>query len=141
MKLKYNWSEVQKYYDNVKSVRKTIRFFGMSHQSWNKAKKVGRIITRDNRIPIETLLSRKTSDGRTHRKQRLIRDGYLIKECYICFLKDWLNKPISLQIDHINGDSTDWRLENLRLLCPNCHSQTDTFSGRNNKKITESSNR
>lgn len=42
----------------------------------------------------------------------------------------WNQKPLKLQVDHINGDSDDHRLENLRYLCPNCHSQTDTFSGR-----------
>lgn len=45
----------------------------------------------------------------------------------------WNEKPIRLQIDHINGVRTDNRFENLRYLCPNCHSQTDTFTGRNIK--------
>ena len=49
----------------------------------------------------------------------------------------WQNKPLMLQIDHINGDSTDQRIENLRFLCPNCHSQTDNFCGRKNKKYRE----
>jgi 5-methylcytosine-specific restriction endonuclease McrA len=47
------------------------------------------------------------------------------------------NKSISLQLDHINGIRTDNRLENLRLLCPNCHSQTETFCGKNNRKKKE----
>ena len=46
----------------------------------------------------------------------------------------WNGKSITLQLDHTNGIRTDNRLENLRLLCPNCHSQTITFSGRNKKK-------
>lgn len=64
-------------------------------------------------------------------KQRLFKANLLHKKCYICNLTDWQNKPLSLQIDHINGDNTDNRLENLRILCPNCHSQTDTYSGKN----------
>lgn len=52
-------------------------------------------------------------------------------ECGIGTVHD--GRPLVLQLDHINGDSTDNRLENLRILCPNCHSQTDTFSGRNKK--------
>lgn len=64
-------------------------------------------------------------------KKRLIKEGLLRNECYICNLTTWKDKPISLQIDHINGNRFDNRLENLRILCPNCHSQTDTFAGRN----------
>ena len=45
----------------------------------------------------------------------------------------WNNAPLTLQVDHINGDNRDNRLENLRFLCPNCHSQTPTFAGKNNK--------
>lgn len=47
----------------------------------------------------------------------------------------WNDKPISLQLDHINGINNDNRLQNLRLLCPNCHSQTETYAGKGNKKI------
>jgi len=46
---------------------------------------------------------------------------------------EWLNKKLCLQLDHINGDNSDNRLENLRFLCPNCHSQTETYTGKNNK--------
>lgn len=47
---------------------------------------------------------------------------------------EWRGKPLSLQIDHINGVNNDNRLENLRFLCPNCHSQTETFAGKSLKK-------
>lgn len=57
--------------------------------------------------------------------------------CAICGQSsEWENKYLMLQLDHRNGDSRDNRLDNLRLLCPNCHSQTDTFSGRNMGKGT-----
>lgn len=67
------------------------------------------------------------------RKKRMIKEGLLQPYCYICKMNSWLNKPISLQLDHINGINKDHRIENLRLLCPNCHSQTETFAGKNLK--------
>lgn len=65
-------------------------------------------------------------------KRRVIQDNLVVYECQICHNKgEHLGKPLSLHLDHINGDSKDNRLENLRFLCPNCHSQTDTYCGKN----------
>lgn len=51
--------------------------------------------------------------------------------CFECRLTEWRGKPVSLELDHINGDASDDSLSNLRLLCPNCHSQTPTWKGAN----------
>jgi hypothetical protein len=75
-----------------------------------------------------------------HLKTRLIKEGLLENKCSICNLEPkWMGKPIALQMDHINGDRYDNTLTNLRILCPNCHSQTDTFAGKNigRKKSSE----
>ena len=64
-------------------------------------------------------------------KRRLINENKLEYKCAICGINSWLNKPLSLQLDHINGINNDHRLENLRFVCPNCHSQTDTYAGKN----------
>jgi len=66
-------------------------------------------------------------------KEIIIRESLLPYECSNCDLIDWLNQPLSLQLDHKNGNRCDNRLENLRFLCPNCHSQTPNFCGRNRK--------
>jgi hypothetical protein len=58
--------------------------------------------------------------------------------CFCCGIKEWDSKPISLHLDHIDGNSDNNLLENLRLLCPNCHSQTETFCGRNTKNTKRS---
>lgn len=54
-----------------------------------------------------------------------------INKCSICGIKDWNNKKIRFDVDHINGDHTNNRPENLRLICQNCHAQTDTYKGKN----------
>ncbi len=67
-------------------------------------------------------------------KRHLLEAGILENRCDWCGLSEWRGRPISIQIDHINGIRDDHRLENLRMLCPNCHSQTETFAARNRRK-------
>lgn len=63
---------------------------------------------------------------------KLYKENILEEKCSLCGLgPEWQGKSITLQLDHINGCSSDNRLENLRIVCPNCHSQTPTFRGRN----------
>ena len=65
-------------------------------------------------------------------KRRLINKNIIEYKCSICGnLGIWNNKPLSLQLHHINGKHNDHRIENLSFLCPNCHSQTDTYAGKN----------
>lgn len=68
-------------------------------------------------------------------KRRLIATGLIDNKCKICGLStSWQDKPITLVLDHENGDPRDNRLLNIRFLCPNCNSQTPTFAGRNLKR-------
>ena len=71
----------------------------------------------------------------TDLKKRLIEEGLLEDKCQECGIGNiWNGKPIALQLDHINGVHRDNRIENLRILCPNCHSQTSTFGTKRFKK-------
>ena len=71
--------------------------------------------------------------------KRLIKKHNIIPYayCWNCGLEKWLDEEINLELDHINGDNRDNRIENLRFLCPNCHSQTNNFRGRNISKIDD----
>ena len=66
-------------------------------------------------------------------KRRLIKEGVKDHVCECCGLDEWRNNPIPLELHHINGNNRDNRLENLVLLCPNCHAFTDSYRGKNNK--------
>ena len=71
----------------------------------------------------------------THQlRSRLIKEGFKEYKCEECGIDEWNGKKISLELDHISGNRLDNSLENLKLLCPNCHSQTHTFRGRNISK-------
>ena len=86
-------------------------------------------------FPLSAVLTKNSNYSRKNLKKRLIKEGILKDECGICELQpSWNGQLLSLQLDHINGVHDDNRLENLRLLCPNCHSQTDTFAGKKLKK-------
>jgi 5-methylcytosine-specific restriction endonuclease McrA len=83
-------------------------------------------------IPLHEILVRQSTFRNTKRLTiRLLRDGLLREECYECGLTQWRGQKLPSQLDHINGDSQDHRLENLRILCPNCHALTPTYCGKN----------
>ncbi len=85
-----------------------------------------------NRIPLEEILDgQHPSYPPAKLKKRLISAGLKKDECEDCGIPNiWNDKPLTLQCDHINGDNRDHRLANLRILCPNCHSQTPTYGSK-----------
>jgi 5-methylcytosine-specific restriction endonuclease McrA len=130
---RYDWAAVQAYYDEGHSIAECQMKFGFSRATWNDARLRGAVITRPQALPLEQLLVAGTPRGRWNLKNRLIAAGLKKEQCEKCGITDWLGRPLSMALHHVNGDGTDNRLENLQLLCPNCHSQTENFSGRNRK--------
>jgi DNA-binding CsgD family transcriptional regulator/5-methylcytosine-specific restriction endonuclease McrA len=128
---RFDWTVIQRYYDEGHSVRDCIKAFGFSSASWSAAVKRGAIVARPSATPMSELLVAGTYRGRNNLKLRLVKEGLKENRCERCGLDQWYRQPLSIALHHINGDRLDNRLENLALLCPNCHSQTDTYSGRN----------
>jgi 5-methylcytosine-specific restriction endonuclease McrA len=126
---RYDWDEVQRYYDAGHTVRECREHFGFANQTWNNAVRRGDVRAR-RPTPIEDLLVSGRPRNRSHIKLRILRAGLKDGSCEECGIVEWRGRPLSMALHHVNGDGHDNRLENLRLLCPNCHSQTENFAGR-----------
>lgn len=72
-------------------------------------------------------------------RNRLIAEGIKSNECEVCHIKEWMGKPLQCQLDHVDGNRFNHLLVNLRMICPNCHAQTETFSGKIKKNIASAS--
>ena len=96
-------------------------------QAWNRGKIIG------PKRPIEEYLKENSVVQSFRLKNRLLLEGLKEHKCECCGITEWNGKPAPLELDHINGNHHDNRLENLRILCPNCHAQTDTYRGKNKK--------
>lgn len=92
-------------------------------------------INEQNKVNPEELFCENSKHPRIVLRRTVIADKLIPYKCAICGLTEWQGKNLSLELDHINGINNDNRLENLRFLCPNCHSQTVTY-GSKNQKIT-----
>ena len=82
---------------------------------------------KQEKLPLEKILTTDSEYNRTKLKDRLVQEGLKEYKCECCGITEWMGNPISLQLHHLNGIHNDNRLENLQLLCPNCHSQTENF--------------
>lgn len=116
-------------------MRECARLHGFSTAAWSDAVRRGVVRSRPRAMPIDILLS--APRNRNHVKQRLFDLGLKDRRCERCGRADWLGMPIALTLHHVNGEGQVNRLENLEILCPNCHSQTDNFAGRNHRRGRE----
>jgi len=117
---------------NYALVHARIRELGLdishfTHQRW-----AGRRKPTGNKQSLETILIENSTYQNSHKlRKRLIAEGIFEARCTNCGLTEWLEHPIPLEIHHVNGDRWDHSLDNLRLLCPNCHALTATYRGKN----------
>lgn len=90
-----------------------------------------------DKISEQDILRENCKHQRTVLRRYIIKNNLIPYKCAICGCTEWQGKTLSLELDHINGINNDNRLENLRFLCPNCHSQTSTYGSRN-QQLNES---
>jgi 5-methylcytosine-specific restriction endonuclease McrA len=128
---RYDWPAIQRYHDRGHSLSQCIDRFGFSKQAWHAAKKRGVLTTPPRALPIEQLLAAPRTRDRLER--HLLKAGLLPDHCQSCGISQWQDRPLSLDLHHVNGNGEDDRLANLELLCPNCHRQTDSWGERNRR--------
>lgn len=123
---------------NLRTVKRNIYLLNLdtSHftgQAWNKGltfMEHPSISSKD----IKDMLVENSLCGSYFLKNRLLKEGLKEHVCECCKNSEWMGKPIPLQLHHINGNHTDNRIENLQLLCPNCHALTDNYCSKNRSK-------
>lgn len=119
---------------NYNTVRDLIKHLNLDTSHWTgKGHLRGKSNPNAQKRPMDYYLRENSKvTNRSSLKDRLIKEGLLKNECAVCQIEPrWNNKPLVLVLDHKNGINNDYRLSNIRLLCPNCNSQTDTFTGKN----------
>jgi hypothetical protein len=130
---RYDWVAIRTYYEAGHTFAECRERFGFCGASWTQAVRRGDIQPRPRGTPIDQLLA--TGASRTNLRMRLIADGLKPACCEDCGISEWRERPLPLQLHHVNGVGDDNRLENLRILCPNCHALTDNWGGRNRGRL------
>lgn len=147
----YNKDQLQRAVQDSTSFRQVLLKLNLSEKGGNTATVkrkasewgidtshfTGKFHARGKTLPPRTetqkYLSNEQPIGSFRLKNRLLSEGYFRYKCMSCDQTEWLGNPIPLELDHIDGNSTNNQLTNLRLLCPNCHALTPTYRGKNIK--------
>lgn len=154
---KYTPAELQKLLDNSNNYADLLRSVGMSPYGGNRTA-LKRIIdeydldltqinknrresnldqiksSRRIRKPLDEILKKDTPYNSSILAKRLIEEGYKEEKCERCGITEWIGRKIVFHLHHKDGDHDNNEFCNLELLCPNCHSQTDTYAGKSNNK-------
>lgn len=144
----YNEEQLRSAIATSTSIRQVLIKLGLSAQGGNNAT-VKRLALKYNisldhflgssqkgrpkrpRTELQEYLNNQKPCGSFRLKNRLLKEGVISAQCTCCGGTEWLGAPIPLELDHIDGNSDNNTLSNLRLLCPNCHALTPTYRGKN----------
>lgn len=100
----------------------------MTGKGWNRGENFK---TPKPKQPIEQILvEHSTYVNSNNLRKRLLNEGIKERKCECCSNTEWMGRPISLELHHVNGVKDDLRIENLQILCPNCHAFTDNYRGK-----------
>ena len=118
-------------YDTVKRKIKELNLdtSHMTGKAWNQGERF--IIIKPAEPLSKVLVEHSTYINSNNLRKRLLKEGIKEYKCECCNRTEWLGKPIKLELHHINGIKDDLRIENLQILCPNCHAYTDNYRGKN----------
>jgi Zn finger protein HypA/HybF involved in hydrogenase expression len=119
---------------NYASIKRRIADLSLETSHWTgQAHLRGKPNLHVVRRPLQELLRKGTRFASGKLRRRLISAGLFEPRCQSCGLSEWAGEPIPLELDHIDGDTENNELQDLRVICPNCHAQTPTYRGRNTR--------
>ena len=125
---------------NHRTLKRIIKEYGLSKDQLNKNRRnfLKECANKSNKnkraVCLEDVFSNKKSMLGSRLAKRMIEEGYKEKRCERCGITDWMGMPITLQLHHKDGNHHNNQLDNLEILCPNCHTQTDTYGAKNIKR-------
>ena len=125
---------------NHRTLKRIIKEYGLSKDQLNKNRRIflKECANKSNKnkraVCLEDVFSNKKPMLGSRLAKRMIEEGYKEKRCERCGITDWMGMPITLQLHHKDGNHRNNQLDNLEILCPNCHTQTDTYGAKNIKK-------
>jgi uncharacterized protein YlaI len=123
---------------NYQTIKKYIKLYKIDTSHFEPEEERLKRLSEYNKgviIPLDEILIENSSYNRRSLKKRLIEESIMTYQCSGCGNRgEWNGEQLTLQLEHINGVHNDNRIENLDFLCPNCHSQTATYAGKNSKK-------
>ena len=164
--IKFSESEIKQIVQNTQSAAEACRKLGLADKSGNTTRLrkylqelnidfshwTGQLWSKGKTVLTDDRVSKKTDKEnvfiensevcRSYVRHLVLKNNLLKYECSLCqMIPFWNGKKLVFQLDHINGKRNDHRLENLRWLCPNCHSQTETYCGKKNTGSTKISDK